>query len=69
MTNNKNVEILQAMISTCLHSTAERKAMTHKEIMTTAAELRKALRPLYSVTDKEWESVLRDIAKYADCLI
>ena len=67
--NATNTEIMKSMISTNLHLTAETRTMTHNEITGIAAALRKALHTLYPVTDKEWEEVLLDIARYADCLL
>lgn len=64
-----NKEILSNVISAVLHTLAERALLIHKEITDTAAALRNSLAPVYPVTDREWEDVLRGVARYADCLI
>ena len=64
-----NENIISAMISTCLHIKAESSRLTRTEILDTAASLKKASASLYPVTDKEWDGILKGIARYADCLV
>lgn len=67
--NVGNTEIMKAVISTGLHIEYKDGGATHKGITDFAVAIKKALHPLYPLTDKQWNEVLRDIAHYADCLI
>jgi hypothetical protein len=67
---DKREEIVKGMISTSLHIKYENSSAYSKdELLRDAIAIKDAISPLYSVTDRQWQNILADIASYADCLV